>query len=92
MSDYFRKDKITYYKTTKVLTEFLQEAEKNAFEIINSEDITQNILPTLDLAKMLYNRYGLPIVEMLSGYCQFEHPAISKIVGFLFRNKKWIKV
>ncbi len=87
VSDYFRKEKTDYYKTTKVLTEFLQESERHKFEILKSEDITQNVIPTLDLAKMLYERYGLPIVEILGAYFQSEHPAISKITSFLFRKK-----
>lgn len=93
VSDYFRKERCgRYYKTTKVLSEFLAESIKYGFEIINSEDITKNVIPTLELAKKIYYRYGLPIAELISEYFQSEYPVVSKLLKVIFsKNIKKLK-
>ncbi|MFQ3675414.1 MAG: class I SAM-dependent methyltransferase [Endomicrobiia bacterium] len=85
--DYFRKQNISYYKTTHVWQDFIFYAEKNKFKIIYEEDITNYVLPTLTLGKNYYTQYVLPILEIISGYLSEKIPIISKIANFIFYKK-----
>lgn len=84
VSDYFRKQKVNYYRTTHLLDNFYSFAKQNRFKILSDEDITENVLPTLTLAKMLYFKYALPTLEIVVGYLTTKYPIITKIFNFLF--------
>ncbi|MCS7231240.1 MAG: methyltransferase domain-containing protein [Elusimicrobiota bacterium] len=83
ISDYFRKYNTSYYKTTHTKEEFYFFVKKYDFEVLFEEDITANILPTLILAKKIYEKYALPIVEILSGYISEKFSLLTKIFNFL---------
>lgn len=85
--DYFRKQNISYYKTTHIWENFVTLAEKNNFKIIFEEDITKHTLPTLTLGNNYYVQYVLPILEIISGYLSEKIPVVSKIVNFIFYKK-----
>ncbi|MEW6556549.1 MAG: methyltransferase domain-containing protein [Elusimicrobiota bacterium] len=87
LSDYFRKEPTSYYRNCAVLSEFLEEAEKNNFKILKSEDITENILPTLSLGNYYYQHYAIPILESLISLANDELPKTTKIIKVLFKQK-----
>ncbi|MCS7227376.1 MAG: class I SAM-dependent methyltransferase [Endomicrobia bacterium] len=84
VADYFRKKNTKYYKTTHLIEDFYNYATKYGFVVIAEEDITENVLPTLSLAKQLYNKYVIPVIEILSGYFTDKFPILAKIVKVLF--------
>ncbi|MCX7941199.1 MAG: class I SAM-dependent methyltransferase [Endomicrobia bacterium] len=86
VSDYFRKENLAYYKTTHLLKNFYSFAIKHKFKIIYDEDITDNVIPTLTLAKMLYLRYALPLLEILTGYFSERFPVLSKMLSLILHS------
>lgn len=89
IADYFRKQNVKYYKTTHLVQDFLTYANNYNFTVILDEDITENVIPTLSLAKLLYNKYALPVVEIVAGYFCDRYKFLSKIVKFLL--SPWLK-
>jgi SAM-dependent methyltransferase len=85
--DYFRKEPVSYYKTTHIWNEVVSKIQKHNFKIIYEEDITKHILPTLTLGKNYYEKYALPILEIISGYLSEKIPVVSKIISFIFHKK-----
>ncbi|OIO74604.1 MAG: hypothetical protein AUJ85_05210 [Elusimicrobia bacterium CG1_02_37_114] len=86
-SDYFRKVNTNYYKTCYVEETFLKKSEQYGFHVIKHEDITENVVPTLEFAKNIYKDYALPVAEIFSGYINQEYPGVAKVGGFLLGNK-----
>lgn len=93
ISDYFRKQPGAYYKTCHVLPDFLKAAEAAGFTLEHQEDITDRVLPTLVLGQLIYRRYVLPVLEIVSGLLQDRAPMLAKTVELFFRKKvkkvKW---
>lgn len=93
ISDYFRKEATKYYRNCAVLSRFLDEAEKHSFKILKSEDITENVLPTLSIGERYYKQFVIPILEAIIGLANDEIPKTTKIAKFLFKRKierlKW---
>ncbi|MCX7957100.1 MAG: class I SAM-dependent methyltransferase [Endomicrobia bacterium] len=87
ISDYFRKSDIKYYRTTHIESEFKKYLKKFNFEIVSEEDITDNVLPTLTLAKKYYEKYLLPISEIIIGYTSEKMRLVSKIIKFFLKKK-----
>jgi len=69
------------------LRSFLDEAEKNGFKILKSEDITENVLPTLLIGEQYYKKFVVPITEALISLANDEIPMITNIAKFFFRRK-----
>lgn len=87
VSDYFRKEATGYYRNCAVLSRFLNEAENYGFKILKSEDITENVLPTLSIGEQYYRKFVIPITEALVSLAYDEIPKTTEIVKFLFRRK-----
>jgi MPBQ/MSBQ methyltransferase len=79
ISDYFRKSDMTYYETVWTQAEFSTKLEKNKFQVVASDDITDKAIPTLDLGKKTYSEIMLPTIELLRDLL------IHVIPGFIMR-------
>ncbi|MGM0441681.1 MAG: class I SAM-dependent methyltransferase [Elusimicrobiota bacterium] len=86
IADYFRKEDTDFYKTCKVKDEFKTAVENN-FSLMEKEDITERAVPTLEAGKIIFEEYGLPVLNIISGYLKQEAPVISKITKFIFSGK-----
>jgi SAM-dependent methyltransferase len=86
-ADYFRKEDTPYYRTCRVESAFLDSAVAGGFEMVKSEDITGDVTPTLEAARRVYERYGLPVFELIAGYLSQELPLAVKIVSFFLKKK-----
>ncbi len=84
ISDYFRKSHAKYYKTCHVESDFLNMLKKYPLEILNVQDITEKVIPTLVLGSKVYNEYALPILEIISGYARSKFRIITRLLNFLF--------
>jgi len=84
ISDYFRKVKENYYRTTHTLEDFYNAVKKNNFEIVYEKDITEGVLPTLTLGKQFYLNYAVPVTKIITGYFSDKIPLLTKILNFVF--------
>jgi MPBQ/MSBQ methyltransferase len=88
ISDYFRKSDITYYETVWTESEFSQKLTKSNFEIVSSDDITDDTLPTLDIGKKTYSEIILPTIELLRDLLIHVIPGFVVGVVKLFLRKQ----
>ncbi|MCK4306603.1 methyltransferase domain-containing protein [candidate division WOR-3 bacterium] len=89
ISDYFRKSDTKYYRTCKVLSDFMKASEENSFSLCKEEDITEFVLPTLYFANYCYSKYALPSINILGDYADSQLPrAVISLAKCLF--KKWL--
>lgn len=91
MADYFRKTETSFYKTCKIKEPFIQ-ATSEKFSLVKEENITDYVLPTLDLAISCYKEYVLPAVNIFSDLLQEKTPGAIKFLSRLFFGKKLEKI
>ena len=86
--DYFVKDNAQglLSKSGHRLTLFLEEAKKNNFMIAKHKDLTDNVVKTLELAKLIADR-GLLAADIASEKFRTKHPVWTKLVLWTFRKK-----
>ena len=88
ISDYFLKKKDHTPNSDKchLFTTFSTALKNGGFKQITSKDITANILPTLDLALSLYNKYFRIISDFILYWLTVKHRFLWKTIQFLFRK------
>ena len=92
VADYFvfKKDKSELGKNGHELDSFLAKCEAAGMVRDYEEDITERILPTLDLARKAIDDYALPMGKALSEWLTDRHPVlfppILKMVLFFARK------
>ena len=64
--DYFRKNDDGINKSGHLLTNFLNKVDRCGWKVTYSEDITQNVLPTLKFAMLVVDRFIKPIASFAS--------------------------
>ncbi len=87
IADYFRKTNTEFYKTCKIKDKFLSYLQKEKFELKKKRDITKNVIPNLTLGKDIYFNYGVPVIEIITGYARDEKPILTSIIKWLFSSK-----
>lgn len=80
--DYFRRRDERYFRSCHALEPFLERSRAAGFQIEEMEDITEAVLPTLELGRQYYERLGLPLVELGRDYFTREQ----RVVSWLARN------
>lgn len=85
LSDYFAlaRDGSAMTKSGHLLDAFLRNAEQHGFRIVREEDITERVLPTLDLAREAIERYAIPVVRLIGETLEHRRP-------WLYRFGKWL--
>lgn len=76
--------------------DYIDIAKKNGFELINRIDITENVLPTLEIMDKAWKEYFIPTKKVLSDYLNYSAGLKWKIIKFLFGKQlkqlgKWEK-
>ena len=74
-------------KSGHPLDEFLARGERHGFELLRREDVTERVLPTLDLARGFIDRYALPTANLGVELFAYDHPRLFKLVEWLSRKK-----
>lgn len=87
VADYFRLQPTQNYRSSRVESQFMAQAAVDGFELAASDDITESVLPTLKLGKILFDRYAQPVVEVARTYISREFPWSSRVVRFFFRRR-----
>lgn len=89
--DYFVKGKkepgCLQCRSGHELARYLRAAEGAGFALKRQEDITARVLPTLDLALMLYRSYVEPAKDLGGAYLKERYPWLSRILWILFRKR-----
>ena len=77
------------------LAAFLEQAERHGFELEHREDVTDRVLPTLDVARDFLERYAYPTADLLLELWQHDHPRLGRLGRWLvdkFAGKELAKV
>lgn len=75
-----------FRKSGHVLEEFLASARQRHFELMRQDDVTDEVLKTLELAVYFYDKADL-LVEILTDQFRTRHGWSWKFVTWLFRHK-----
>jgi cyclopropane fatty-acyl-phospholipid synthase-like methyltransferase len=84
VANIFRKARCKEFDGAHIESEWSKFAQKIGFKIIQREDITENILPTLAFGEKIYREYLTPIEEIIDGYFKQSSPIRVKIIELLF--------
>lgn len=85
--DYFRHRNERFYRACHVLEPFLKRAEEAGFRVEEMEDITERVLPTLELGQVYYDRVCLPLYDLGAEYFTRERPFTSWLARLLFSKR-----
>ena len=70
-----------------LVEEYIESAREGGFEVVKSEDITSNVSPTLDFARLLYDDYAKPTIDLIHDVLRTRLPTLYKIGRFLVGKK-----
>jgi len=87
--DYFVLDQANgkMAKSGHRLSAFMEEANKNNYELVKEVDITVAVLPTLDTAKIFTEKYVLPTIDIIEEKFRERRPFIFKTLKWILRKK-----
>lgn len=66
--------------------QFINEAKSNNFKVIKNEDITRDVIKTLDIVK-LYVEKAVLALNIATEKIVVRHPYLTRFILWLFRNK-----
>jgi SAM-dependent methyltransferase len=86
--DYFVLENATgiFRKSGHDYEPFLQEAEREGWELVENLDITEQVVKTLDAAMLAVNKLRLTL-QIISERSREKHPKRFKLLNWLFRKK-----
>lgn len=84
LSDFFRLYDERDYKDFHVKDQYLEAIRANGFDIVHSEDITLNTLPTVEFASQIYTNFVLKSFESIINAVQHSLK-IRPVQRFLFK-------
>ncbi len=82
-------------KSGHPLGAFLEQAESHGFELLRREDVTDRVLPTLDLARDFLERYVYPTADLMIELGSHDRPRLTRLIQWLavkFGGKELAKV
>jgi MPBQ/MSBQ methyltransferase len=85
--DYFRHRDERFYRACHVLEPFLERSRAAGFQVEEMEDITERVLPTLQLGRQFYDRLGPPLLELGRDYFTRERRVLSWFASRLFAKR-----
>ncbi|WP_455223065.1 methyltransferase domain-containing protein [Kaarinaea lacus] len=90
ISDTFLADEVTNNRNQDIrhkLTDFYKYIEKSPFSLLRDDDLTQYIVPNIELLDDFLKNKLKPASDMLSTYFQTNNPVLTKIGAFLLKRK-----
>ena len=89
ITDYFliKKDETPNSDACHKLDDFLKFISENNFKIKYQEDITLNVLPTLDISMGLYDKYFKILTDYAIYNLTVKYKKLWKILNFFIKNK-----
>lgn len=76
ITDYFRLNENGINKSGHLLSDFRKRLEGKGWKIVYEQDITPNVLPTLDFVNMYVQRFLLPVKHFAFEKLRFKSPKI----------------
>lgn len=92
VADYFRKAHDPYYKTCKVLADFKKRMGDHLFLLIKEEDITDYVIPTIDMASHFYQKFALPTIQIAGDYIRSQTSAFLRFFARMLLRRKLKKL
>jgi SAM-dependent methyltransferase len=83
----FRKTQDTVYEEIHNLNEYLDRSQEYGLKVLRDQDITDLVLPTLELGNKIYKHYGEPAIEVFSDFYRKAFPKKLKFLTFFFRKE-----
>lgn len=89
VADYFTVNGCTglLARSGHPLGPFLEEADLAGLSIVRSEDITERVAPTLDLAQTWLRAYVEPCLSVASDSFRTRHPHLARLAGWLLHRR-----
>ena len=85
--DFFRKVETDYYGSCFLEEDFVTRAREAGFEVVEKEDVTEATVPTVELARSMHLRYGIPAARLLIDLARQKAPILSRLAAFLMRRR-----
>ncbi len=85
--DYFRLKPERFYRACHVFPDFLASAREAGFELVDESDITEAVLPTLEVGREMYERFVLPIAEVAGDWATRERPRTTWLLSRVFKKQ-----
>lgn len=79
--DYFRLQPDTKNKSGHVLADFDAAVARHGLRVVERVDVTDNVVPSLAYARVLAERFALPVAHFFSEKFFLRHP----LLGYLFQ-------
>jgi SAM-dependent methyltransferase len=88
VADYFvlERDGSNLSRSGHLLGEFLERAGHHGLELEHREDVTQQVLPTLELGRAWATRYADPTLELLAETSRQRWPLLHRLARRLLRR------
>jgi MPBQ/MSBQ methyltransferase len=88
ISDIFNKeDQTTKHAVTHTEAQYVAEAKAYGLELIESIDITNEVMPSMELAHTLFTSYILPLTSVTDTYLKATAPIKYKLARFVFKKR-----
>lgn len=89
IADYFtvEDDRGPLGRSGHPLDEFVRLAEEAGLALELEEDITDRVVPTLELAEHWFGRYVDPVLSVLADHVNTRHPVLARLGRRLFRKR-----
>jgi len=87
VSDYFKKEsaKRVANLPSAMLKDYMKEIEKAGFKLVKKQDITENILPTLEYGANIYINYIRPVLSCILTTVQVHLPPVYWMLNLFFK-------
>ena len=85
--DFFRKAETDRYGSCFLEEDFLGRAHEAGFEVVEKEDVTEATVPTVELARKMHLRYGIPAARLLADLARQKAPLLSRLAALFVRRK-----
>jgi len=87
VSGIFNKAFSEFFKGGQILDEYLELARKSHFRLETCQDITENVLPTLEYAYRIFTDYFPPLFKALSHLSGKKAALKIKVLKWIFRDE-----
>lgn len=65
---------------------FLDQAELHGFELERREDVTDRVLPSLEIARNFLERYAFPTADLIVDVAGYDHPRLTRFAHWIIQK------
>lgn len=86
-SDFFQIEPGEDYHMCFVERDFVERAGRAGFVVEERKDVTEQVLPSLDISLEFLTKYGHPLFELVVDAAAYHAPLLTKLARAAFRGK-----